>query len=549
TTPPTTNPSTTTTTTQAAPQNPAGNQNASAQQFPNNPMAGINITGGMLPPGLQNLGALLGMGGAGMVNIFGGPGGPISMPIGPGGLGQVPGFNMRSNNNNNAGNQQQQVPGGSDQNTPPTPTPTPTANSGNSTPRRQGGVGTESNNNNNAGGGMFGNLQQLRNELTRSQYDMLMPCSTHHTSGRSRANRTRPADFHRFVNVDTSENSSSATLPSAEGEAVNIIMDLIRHSRLIDMLQPVFKDVVLNYLMRGRDPKNEAHVRTCAKGLVKKLLPFFEKFSNKLSSKDESVDISATYSNILTDFLANLMQRILGQTPGGDGHFKLELLNSITRLQKQLIQALKLCYPSCGNVGLLFVNYVVENCVGGMSVLFKEQVRHQLVEHLKEIEKKSDTIGTTAVIPTKPSFVVYKTTAPPPSSSTVSDLSPPSTSAPLKTPPASAALDAAPIAPPKKPSLSTTTYADDVDIDEVLQMPTSMATTSTSPQQQNHNAPRRGWAAQGHSNQTDSIASHMRNLPSEWLDTLLSKDVRRQVEMPPQPAFSPGYNTLFPRKH
>ncbi|CAL8135046.1 unnamed protein product [Orchesella dallaii] len=551
TTPPTTNPSTTTTTTQAPPQAQA-NPNPSLQQFANNPMAGINITGGMLPPGLQNLGALLGMGGAGMVNIFGGPGGPISMPIGQGGIGQIPGFNIRPNNNNNAGNQQQ--PGnaastGSDQNTPPTPTPTPTANSGNSTPRQQGqgATGTESNNNNNGGGGMFGNFQQLRNELSRSQYDVLLPCSTHHSSGRSRANRTRPAEFQRFVNVGSSE--SSVTQSSTEGEAVNIIMDLIRHSQIIDMLQPVLKDVVLNYLMRGRDPKNDAHVRTCAKGLVKKLLPFFEKFSNKVGSKDENVDISATYSNILTDFISSLMQRILGPTPGGDALFKIELLNSITSLQKQLIEAFKVCYPTCTNVGLLFVNYVVENCVGGMSVLFKEQVRLQLVEHLKEIEKKPDTVGNTTETASKPSFVVYKTSgpsAPSPSSSNVSDLSS-SASAPLKTPPPSAVLDIPPVAPPKKPSLSTTSNTDDVDIDEVLQMPTSMA-PSSSQQQQNHNAPRRGAAAQGHPNQTDSIASHMRNLPSEWLDTV-QQDVRRQVEMPPQPAFSPGYNTLFPRKH
>lgn len=246
--------------------------------------------GAMLPPGLQNLGALLGAGGAGgLANLFGGAAGGMQMQ--PGMQMQNPFMNLQQfqmgmgNNNNNNSVRNQQQPVGSNASS--------TASSGQqgaataSRPTANGGSGATGQGN--TGGGGNNSLQNLlRNELSRPQFDPLLPCHTYHShgrgGGRSSSNnistRARPAEFRRFVNVDDAASMEAAqNRGSAEGETVEILIDLLRNSRIIDLLQPVLKDVVLNYLMRGRDPKNPAHVKTCAKGLVKKLLPFLEQFS------------------------------------------------------------------------------------------------------------------------------------------------------------------------------------------------------------------------------------------------------------------------------
>lgn len=260
-------------------------QNASNGQD-STPRPAMQLPGGaMMPPGLQNLGALLGAGGAGgLANLFGGAAGGMQMQM-PAGM-QNPFMNLQQfqmgmgNNNNNNAVRNQQAAGSNASSTPTTAPSGQQASAGGSRPSANGAA-APGQGNNVVTGGSLQNL--LRNELGRPQFDPLLPCHTHHSHGRGRSNinnRSRPAEFRRFVNVDDASSVASAqNRGHAEGETVEILIDLVRNSRLIDLLQPVLKDIVLNYLMRGRDPKNPAHVKTCAKGLVKKLLPFLEQFS------------------------------------------------------------------------------------------------------------------------------------------------------------------------------------------------------------------------------------------------------------------------------
>lgn len=278
---------------QAAPQ-----PNATSQQTPlgsNNAGTGVGtgnnqIPPGMLPPGF-NLGALLGMAGAGggMVNILGGGGGGAAGI--PGNTIPLGNFQFGGGNINPisvSANQQQANTTASS--TPPGPgqpqnasntVPTGTRNSGPNGPAgNETSNNNNNNNNNNSNNSNAAMLQNILSNLNRPQFDPLLACHTHHTSGRSRLNRSRPAEFRRFVNV---EDGSGQDAGRDEGETIEILLDLVRHSGLVEMLQPVLRDVVLNYLMRGRDPRNETHIRTCAKGLVKKILPYFERFSVSLN--------------------------------------------------------------------------------------------------------------------------------------------------------------------------------------------------------------------------------------------------------------------------
>lgn len=71
-----------------------------------------------------------------------------------------------------------------------------------------------------------------------------------------------------------------------------------------------------------------------------------------------------------------------------------------------------------------------------------------------------------------------------------------------------------PVRPPP-PTTPINLISDDVDIDEVLQLPPSMVPGGQQGGASARRCPHPGGAgAQGHSNQTDSIVSLMRSLPS-----------------------------------
>jgi len=117
--------------------------------------------------------------------------------------------------------------------------------------------------------------QQLRNELSRPPFDILLSCNSHH--GCRNQSNNRPANLHQFVNVG--ESSSSRVNHGSSEDFILNCADLIRQSNLLNVLQPMFHDVIVNYLMRGRDAKNSDHIRSCGRSLAKKVSPFFESFT------------------------------------------------------------------------------------------------------------------------------------------------------------------------------------------------------------------------------------------------------------------------------
>jgi hypothetical protein len=122
---------------------------------------------------------------------------------------------------------------------------------------------TPSNNNNN------NNLQ------VRGAFDVLLACNSHH-SGRDPSISPRPANFKQFIKVEEQQSVNNSTI--TEDLLTNFI-ELLLQSDVLPLMQPMFRDVIVNYLMRGRDAKNKEHVRSCATKLAKKISPYLERFT------------------------------------------------------------------------------------------------------------------------------------------------------------------------------------------------------------------------------------------------------------------------------
>ena len=126
---------------------------------------------------------------------------------------------------------------------------------------------------------LAGNMpHNMRVEGHRPPFDVLLNCHSHHTARQPA--RSRPADLRQHINVTPAPASSAAeNLDLLEG-----VCDILRYSTVLETIQPNLKDIVQNYLMRGRDVRNPQHVKTCAKSLAKKLAPFFQAFTVSASS-------------------------------------------------------------------------------------------------------------------------------------------------------------------------------------------------------------------------------------------------------------------------
>jgi len=114
--------------------------------------------------------------------------------------------------------------------------------------------------------------QQVRHELSRAPFDTLLPCYSN-LEQRLRSRR-RPACINRYLDIPAS-GDASAVQNKPFNEFFEVCADIVQCSNAIELFKPVIKDVVVNYLMRGRDPKNINHVRTCARTLARHCSEFF----------------------------------------------------------------------------------------------------------------------------------------------------------------------------------------------------------------------------------------------------------------------------------
>lgn len=107
-------------------------------------------------------------------------------------------------------------------------------------------------------------------------FDVLVPCNSHH--GWRTNPGPRPPMFTQHVDVQRVQE------PSLQGQGfLSTLINVLLQSNILSTLQPMANDIIVNYLMRGRDAKNKEHVKSCAKKLNRNIVPFFETFSVSLN--------------------------------------------------------------------------------------------------------------------------------------------------------------------------------------------------------------------------------------------------------------------------
>jgi hypothetical protein len=289
--------------------------------------------------------------------------------------------------------------------------------------------------------------------------------------------------------------------------------------------------------MRGRDIKNTQHLKTCARGLAKKLMPFFESLTDSISTKNEKISYQKTFSELVTKFYFKLLNLIVSSGP--NRQFRSAVLLLWEESMAKLFAIFRICFPNNNRVPEIFAKALVDHFLSGMPVIFRSYTSGRLVEYFTTFAAHAESTN----MPAEKAGVVFISEDPISNEDTPSAGSgiEPSTSvsfsapvakaeAPVPTQVAPPAVSAAPKAAetPKASKNIVVPPADepmDTDIDNLLDHIPSPFSLEES-----------------------RIDGPLRNIPSEWRDTV-RHDIRRQLGMNEQPPPSPGFTALFPRKN
>jgi len=285
----------------------------------------------------------------------------------------------------------------------------------------------------------------------------------------------------------------------------------------------MLKDWIQGYLMRGRDTKNVQHIKTCSRSMAKKLLPFFQSFTDRISNKNEDVIFVETYSNVVTNFYTAMIQHVLQSGPTVE--YRSGMLSIVEEFLMSLFSVFAISFPDNSSVPEVFAKCIVDEYFGGMSLVFRAYCKRVLVQYfsaLSRAESANEPVANSPIVyrrvesefqdAVNDSDGSFK-------SASGSDCAIPN-DIPQPGPKEEARIDENKVTP---------TFVDaDMDDDDVLDDLTLPPPPVRPPP-------------------ISGAESILRHLPNEWTDTV-RLDMRRQLGMPEQPPFSQGFCTVFPRK-
>jgi len=108
-------------------------------------------------------------------------------------------------------------------------------------------------------------------------FDVILQCHSHHNAQRR---RQRPLNFLRHVQVGGgAEQGRPGEIRSPSQDILVSMLDFVRNSNVLPLLQPLLRDMITGYLMRGRDVNNAAHIKSCAKSIGKAIVMALVKFA------------------------------------------------------------------------------------------------------------------------------------------------------------------------------------------------------------------------------------------------------------------------------
>ncbi|XP_021964422.1 large proline-rich protein bag6 [Folsomia candida] len=401
-------------------------------------------------------------------------------------------------------------------------------NSSNNGNRPGGGGGGASNNN---------GPNNFRLQQGGGPFDVLVPCNSHH--GWRMHPSPRPSGFKQYVGDNCSRDvTPPRSSSSSSQEFLATTLNVLLQSNLVSFLRPAFQDVIVSYLMRGRDAKNKEHLKSCAKRLGRKITPFLDNFTNNVSNRDMTVDYGETYTSILTNFLAEVFHLTVTLPSSEPYQYQSALVTASDNLIRQIISIFKYCFKETPRHVDGFAEYIVEIAFSGCSLLLQDEIRTTLIQYFGLHHSASPDSST------RPNCITDKKPIPTPAvvaSSSDATNAEPLASTSTNRPSGSIPKMSPEVVPPKqaKPSSPVPKSTDHVmedDLDDFLDL-NSIPRNPVLP-----NTPRGQQA--GNLSPFDNA---LRNIPTEWVDTV-RHDLTRQLGMPDQPPFSPAYSGIFSRK-
>jgi len=276
------------------------------------------------------------------------------------------------------------------------------------------------------------------------------------------------------------------------------------NSAWIETLQPYTKDLIQNYLMRGRDTKNASHVKTCARSLAKKIT-VFQILTCTVVVKNDKVDLQKTFSEFVTNLYFNMLTLILNSGPTPD--FRSSVLSLWDESLLHLFKIFQVCFPNNENIAEIFAQVVIDEYFVGMPSIFIGDSVESLKTYFITFASKAQTSDLKPEISFKSEEDTVDGTVVSQSSNNV----------PVKTTPVPSSSSSS-VTSPTKVVKSTPTPkpvdSGDADLDNLLS-----------------NLSLNKFAKQMEPSRNDASSdSPLKYIPPEWSD-IVEHDIRRQLGM------------------